>query len=140
MTLGEQQRVFTMNVALLILWGYGKGYEMSFGETLRSNEQALINAMGPAKRTSLVAHLKAAYPKLANFIADNTGSGVSPSLHELRLAVDLNLFRGGHYLTDTQSHAPLGAFWKTLHPLNRWGGDFANADGNHYSMEYAGIK
>jgi hypothetical protein len=66
------------------------------------------------------------------------------SLHRLGLAADFNLYRDGVYLRDSEYHADLGKFWKQLHPLNRWGGDFrdkdGNPDGNHYSMEYQGRK
>lgn len=60
------------------------------------------------------------------------------SVHPLRLAIDLNLFRAGKYLTRTEEHAELGAWWKRQHSLARWGGDFKKADGNHYSWEHNG--
>lgn len=60
------------------------------------------------------------------------------SVHRKRLAVDLNLFKNGKYLTATEDHAILGQWWKAQHPLARWGGDFE--DGNHYSFEYEGVK
>lgn len=56
------------------------------------------------------------------------------SCHYLRLAVDINLFKDGTYLTDTMAHEPFGIFWESLHPLCRWGGRFK--DGNHYSIKY----
>lgn len=55
------------------------------------------------------------------------------SNHYIRLAADLNLFKDGKYLDDTEDHKELGSFWKRLDPKNRWGGDFTNKDGNHYS-------
>lgn len=55
----------------------------------------------------------------------------SGSFHEKGLAIDLNLFRDGMYLTLTEDHAPLGTYWKSLG--GTWGGDFKNKDGNHYS-------
>jgi hypothetical protein len=60
------------------------------------------------------------------------------SLHRSRLAIDLNLFKEGEYLTRTEDHAPLGRFWESLHPLCRWGGRFD--DGNHYSITHGGMK
>jgi hypothetical protein len=54
------------------------------------------------------------------------------SNHYIRLAIDLNLFKNGTYLTDTTSHKPFGEFWESLHPLCRWGGRFK--DGNHYEI------
>jgi len=54
------------------------------------------------------------------------------------LAVDLELFKDGAYLTKTEDHKALGEYWKTLHELCRWGGDFD--DGNHYSLTHGGMK
>lgn len=53
------------------------------------------------------------------------------SFHFLRLAIDLNLFKDGKYLTSTESHRELGEFWESIG--GTWGGRFAHKDGNHYS-------
>lgn len=58
------------------------------------------------------------------------------SLHYLRLAQDLNLFKDGRYLRSTESHRPLGEFWESIG--GTWGGRFN--DGNHYSLEHQGRK
>lgn len=58
---------------------------------------------------------------------------IDGSYHYKRLAIDLNLFKDGKYLTTTESHKPLGEFWKSLDPECTWGGDFKRKDGNHYS-------
>lgn len=58
------------------------------------------------------------------------------SLHKSRLAVDLNLFYKGKYLTATEDHMPLGEFWEAIG--GTWGGRFN--DGNHYSLEHNGMK
>lgn len=97
MTLGEKQRIFSRNIALLILFAYAKGYEITLGNTTAPTD-------------------------------------LKTSVHPLRLAIDLNLFRDGKYLTKTDDHIELGVFWKSLHEDNRWGGDFSKPDGNHYSM------
>lgn len=55
----------------------------------------------------------------------------SGSFHYKKLAIDLNLFKNGHYLTSTKSHEPLGIFWESLDPECTWGGRWG--DGNHYS-------
>ena len=52
------------------------------------------------------------------------------SFHYKRLAIDLNLFRDGRYLTSTESHRPLGEFWELIG--GSWGGRWQ--DGNHYSF------
>ena len=73
-------------------------------------------------------------------------TGFKGSLHPKRLAIDLNLFIDGKYQRSTKAHEKLGKFWKGLHPLCRWGGDFRDAkgkpkpDGNHYSIEHRGHK
>lgn len=114
MTLGEKQRMFARNVGKLIQWTYENGYELTFGEAHRTPEQAAINA--------------------------KKGIGIARSAHIERLAIDLNLFKDGQFLSNSEDHAPLGAYWKSLHPLNCWGGDFTKPDGNHYSMEHGGVK
>ena len=102
MTLGEKQEIFSLNIALLIVFAYGHSYRIRCGD----------------------------------FFAHDGHSKLS--CHYLKLAADLNLFKKKKYLTSTKSHAQLGKFWKSLHPLNRWGGDFKKKDGNHYSMEHNG--
>jgi hypothetical protein len=54
--------------------------------------------------------------------------GSKSSRHKSRLAIDLNLFRDGEYLTDTADHEPLGRWWEKQGGI--WGGRFN--DGNHY--------
>ena len=60
------------------------------------------------------------------------------SLHKSKLAIDLNLFKNGKYLTKTSDHEPLGLYWESLNPLCKWGGRFQ--DGNHYSITHGGRK
>ena len=52
------------------------------------------------------------------------------SFHYKRLAIDLNLFKDGKYLTGTDDHAALGEFWESIG--GTWGGRWN--DGNHYSV------
>jgi len=54
------------------------------------------------------------------------------SFHYKRLAQDLNLFKDGEYLTETQDHKTLGLFWESIG--GTWGGRFEEPDGNHYSL------
>lgn len=113
MTLREKQALFVRLVGLLIEEAYEQGFELTFGEAYRSPEEAARLAVA--------------------------GAGIKRSLHGERLAIDLNLFRGGQFLTGTADHAALGAYWKNLHPLCRWGGDFqSRPDGNHYSLAHDG--
>lgn len=112
MTLREQQSLFVRLVGVLIEWAYQQGYELTFGEAYRTPEQAARNAL--------------------------IGVGTRNSLHVERLAIDLNLFIDGVFQHDSAAHKPLGDYWKSLHPLCRWGGDFKRPDGNHYSMTRGG--
>lgn len=114
MTLSEKQRLFTKLVGQLIEWTYIQKYELTFGETLRTPEQAIANAA--------------------------SGKGISRSNHLIRLAIDLNLFINGIYKTDTANYKSLGDYWKSLNPLCAWGGDFSKPDGNHFSLEHEGIR
>jgi hypothetical protein len=114
-TLREKQSLFARDVAKLILHAYDLGYEVTLGEAWRSPETAHIYAQ--------------------------KGIGTADSLHTMRLAIDLNLFRRGVYLDLTEHHTNLGAYWKSLSPQHRWGGDFRpKRDGNHYSIEWQGRR
>lgn len=62
--------------------------------------------------------------------------GRKTSLHKSKLAVDLNLFKDGVYLTTTEDHRPLGEKWESMG--GSWGGRFN--DGNHYSIEHQGRR
>ena len=118
--LGERQELFMELMPRLLAWGYARGYRMRGGELWRPPEMVAIYAA--------------------------RGSGSANSLHPLRLAIDINLFLNGTFLETSESHRPLGDFWKSLHPLCRWGGDFRRADGtpkpdgNHYSIEHNGVR
>lgn len=112
MTLRQKQSLFASLVPGLIEFAISEGYEVTFGETYRSPEEA-------ARLAAL-------------------GLGINNSLHTRRLAIDLNLFKNDKYLMSNKAHQPLGNFWELLHPLCRWGGRFG--DGNHYSLEHEGRK
>jgi hypothetical protein len=62
--------------------------------------------------------------------------GHPDSLHKLRLAIDLNLFKDGKYLTRTEDHVELGTYWESIGGI--WGGRWV--DGNHYSYSHDGRK
>ena len=71
------------------------------------------------------------------------------SLHYDRLAADLNVFiftvEGTWDYIESYDEAPgvwnrLGNYWKSLHPLCRWGGDFETRDLNHFSITAWGRK
>jgi len=107
-TLRQKQSRFALDVSRLIQYAYSLGYEITLGEAWRTPEQAKWNA--------------------AN------GIGTSTSLHIERLAIDLNLFKDGRFITDGEGHEQIGEWWKKLGIDYRWGGDFARKDFNHYSI------
>jgi len=72
-----------------------------------------------------------------SYVPDPAKTGHNPNgVHSLRLAQDLNLFKDGRYLTETEDHRPLGEYWKSKG--GTWGGDFKRPDGNHYSLAWKG--
>lgn len=117
MTLGQKQRAFTRCVGKLIEFAYRRGYELTFGDAYRD-------------------------PRAFGKIGEKKGYSHPSSVHKYRLAVDLNLFRDGQYLSRTEDHTPLGEFWERMGEVEglplRWGGRFK--DGNHYSLEHGGVK
>ncbi len=112
MTLSEKQRHFVRLLGRLLAELHALGFEATVGDAYRSPEEA---------------------DRLAAL-----GKGIVNSLHTRRLAIDLNLFRDGEYVTQTMALEPLGRFWEGLHPDTRWGGRFG--DGNHFSLTHEGIK
>ena len=58
------------------------------------------------------------------------------SNHYKKLAGDINLFKDGEWLTETEQHKESGKKWESRHELCRWGGRFQ--DGNHYSLIHQG--
>ena len=124
MSLGSTQREFSRHVAELIEFIYKSGYECTLGDAYR--DPRVFGEMGT--KNSIISEVES-YPAY----------GRAQSAHKQRLAIDLNLFKDGLYLRHTEAHRLFGDFWKGVHPENRWGGDFSNPDGNHYSRIYYGI-
>src|SRR5882672_5406600 len=108
------QQEFAQSAAKLIQKAVELGYTVTLGEAWRSPQQAQWDA--------------------------DHGTGISHSLHASRLAIDLNFFKGGVYIKDGSLLADVGAWWKSLGPAYRWGGDFAHlVDGGHFSLSPDGM-
>lgn len=105
MTLREQQSAFVRLLPALITYANQQGYELTLGDAYRD-------------------------PRCFGYTGESKGYGARNSLHKLRLAVDLNLFKDGVWLRTTNDHRFLGVYWESLDPHCRWGGRFQ--DGNHY--------
>lgn len=114
MSLSKKQQRFTQCVASLIVYAYSKGYALTFGDAYRDT-------------------------RLHGDFGTKKGYAASRSVHKLRLAVDLNLFVDGEYITgDCDEYQDLGNYWEMLDGDARWGGRFQ--DLNHYSFEQWGSK
>lgn len=138
-SLGAEQKIFSLLAANLIIQIYRAGYQVSFGESKRSDEQSEINAIGETGRKRVAQLLQYEYPVLAEAIRNNgKANGIRNSAHRNQLAIDLNLFKDGVYLADTEAHRQFGEWWERQYELCRWGGRWG--DGNHYSIEFNGVK
>jgi len=112
MKLGEKQELFMRLMPRLIDHIHSQGYEIRGGDLLR--DERVFGKLGEKK-----------------------GYGHKNSCHKLKIAIDLNLFKDGQFLTTTEDHKLIGEWWEKQHPLCRWGGRFN--DGNHYSLEHEGM-
>lgn len=113
-SLGDKQRLFCYLLGKFLVWIYDAGYEVTGGQL---------------KRTQLEADANAA-----------SGAGIVHSLHLLSLAIDFNLFVSGEFKMDLEAYRTLGDYWKSLHPLCCWGGDFSSPDADHFSITHNGVK
>lgn len=115
MSLSKKQRRFTECICVLIAWGIERGYEFTFGDAYRDK-------------------------RVHGDFGEKKSYAASKSIHKIRLAVDLNLFADGEYITDGdhEAYQALGEFWESLDSDARWGGRFKDA--NHFSFEQWGCK
>jgi hypothetical protein len=113
MTLSEKQRAFTRMVADLIQFAYESGYELTLGDAYRD-------------------------PRVHGNVGEKKSYSSSSSNHKQRLAIDLNLFVAGMYITDGEHEAyhAMGEYWESLG--GAWGGRFNDA--NHFSLEHNGRR
>ena len=110
LTLSEEQRLFSLNLAKLIEYIYSKGHGCTLAEAYRTPQQAVWDAQH--------------------------GTGIVNSLHCKRLAIDLDLYSpSGKYLIHEEDYRQFGEYWETLHPKNRWGGRFKRLDADHFEMQ-----
>lgn len=110
-----KQQLFSRLVAKLIQHANELGYEITLGEAWRPDETAKLY--------------------------EEKGIGSKNSLHRIRLAIDLQLFRDGKWLKETDDHRPLGEYWEKLSTDGCecvWGGHWG--DGNHYSIAHQGMR
>lgn len=115
LTLRQKQSLFARCLGELLQYATHRSYELTLGE----------------------AHVDTPRKTRAGRTVDD-GVHMTNSLHYSRLAVDVNLFIDGKYISDGQHEAwtELGTLWEQLHHLCRWGGRFNDA--NHFSVTHGG--
>lgn len=113
--LRDRQSLLVKCLGELIRYATERGYELTLGE-------AFVQRLRPAR----------------NGVFFEDGLHMADSLHYQRLAIDVNLFVNGEYITDSENFVwvDLGGFWESLDPQCAWGGRFK--DGNHLSIRYKG--
>ena len=123
MSLVEKQQHFMKLLPRLLDKAHDLGFEVTGGELERSQAAADANAAA--------------------------GVGIRNSLHLLRLAIDLHLFKDldgdglPEYLIDSEDYRELGEWWEAQSTPEAeccWGGRFTRADGNHFSVSHNGVK
>jgi hypothetical protein len=115
MSLHDERCKFSLDHAKLVMYinvADGCRYSCATNEVKREQAKALENAQA--------------------------GIGSANSLHLDGLAVDMLIYDMGVYLKLSEQYRFAGNYWKSLDPLNRWGGDFDDPDGNHFSRAYQG--
>lgn len=105
--LRAQQHRFVVMLGQLIGHATLLGYDLSLGDAYRD-------------------------PRLHGEYGKRKGYSSRYSDHKLRLAIDLNLFHDGKFLTGTEDHRVLGEYWESIGGF--WGGRVN--DGNHYALPF----
>ena len=127
MKLSDKQQIFTKNIAFLMLFSHFYGIDLTFGEAYRTRSQILLNYFGFKIIRSGVLGLK--------LVKSRKLSKTLRSLHADRLAIDFNFFIDGELTYDHDKIKPLGDYWESLDPNNKWGGNFNGfQDTPHFQM------
>jgi hypothetical protein len=101
MSMVQEQAAFLLDVTELIRHATDAGFVVTGGELARTPEQQAI-------------YFKTGRSKTMN------------SIHLKRCAIDLMFFKDGKIIWDKEILTPIGKHWESLHPKNRWGGNFKN--------------
>lgn len=130
MTLSTEQWEFLKDLGKLIGKAEELGMVLTGDELERSEVEAWINSL-PTGSTLIAQDPHGSELHFWNPVG---ASGIQNSLHRKRLAIDLNLIINGQLASSVDDYRPLGEYWKSLNPLNRWGGDFVHPrpDADHF--------
>ena len=99
MNLSDEQAAFLLDACKLIEYATQRGWTVTGGELFRTQAQQEIYFKEGKTKTMQSNHMR-------------------------RLAIDLNFLREGKPVWDKATLQELGSFWESLHPKNRWGGNF----------------
>lgn len=94
----DSQMAFVLDIRKLLAKAEELGYQITFGEAQRTIEQQQLYVKSGRSKTMDSEHLN-------------------------RRAMDFNIFKNGK-LCNRAEVKPLGDFWESLNPLNRWGGNW----------------
>lgn len=101
MSMVQEQAAFLLDACKLVQFATDAGFAVTGGELFRTTEQQEIYVKSGRSQTMASNHLR-------------------------RLAIDLNFIKEGVLCYDAKSLEPVGAFWESLYPKNRWGGHFSS--------------
>jgi hypothetical protein len=99
MSLAAEQAAFLLDACELIQYATKRGFQVTGGELTRPVEMQQIYVRTGRSRTMNSPHLR-------------------------RLALDLNFILNGQLCYDYKTLEPIGQYWESLSPKNRWGGNF----------------
>lgn len=99
MSTSKEQFIFLKNSLLLMDYAIKLGFILTYGEVSRTIEQQTIYFKSGKSKTMDSNHLR-------------------------KMAIDLNFIKNGKLITDPEILLPIGKYWMSLHPKNRWGGDW----------------
>lgn len=120
--LSDYQWIFVQNKAKLIEFAARNGFKLTDGEAFRTEDQQWLYMNGYTIEKG-------------KLIDGKKRSTTNKSNHLNRLAQDFNVFVNDELTYDPEKIRLLGSYWKKLHVLNRWGGDWMRlSDAGHFEM------
>lgn len=99
MSLVDEQAAFLLDVCKLIERVTALGWQVTGGELYRPREMQQLYFDRKLTKTMDSSHMK-------------------------RLAIDLQFFFNGAWVQEKKLLQPIGDIWESLHPKNRWGGNW----------------